>query len=1022
MAEHNATNPLLVGSIKTVLGHTEGTAGIAAVLKAMLAIRHSTIPPNLLLNELNPAVAPFYKNLKIPTVAKPWPKLAAGIPRRASVNSFGFGGANAHAILESFDADKAQPNNHLVVQSKVTPFTPFVFSAASESSLRANLAAYLAYLEEHPDVNLHDLAYTLRDRRSTFTHRVAIPATDKDTLQEKIKALVQDGSAPVGLRVPEKETPGKILAVFTGQGAQYARMAAELITRSPLAKRIIQTLESHLAQLPADDRPRWSLEAEILADETHSRLGESEISQPLNTAVQILLVDLLRAAKIQFSGIVGHSGGEVAAAYAAGFLSARDALTVAYYRGVNCAHATSPNRCKQGAMLAIGTSMEDAQEIVSDEVFEGRIALAAVNSSASVTISGDDDAIDELTELMATEERFHRRLKVDKAYHSKHMLPCAEPYIEGVRRAGVKALVPPSSNKSVWFSSVFDGKPVDMSYGLSDTYWAENMVRPVLFAQALTSALSSGIQFDAVLEIGPHAALKSPSIQTMQDVLGKSLPYHGTLTRKMDSIEAWSASLGFVWSNLGGSSLNLEQAEQSLAAEPKPAYCVLKGLPTYRWNHATSYWHESRRSRFLRTRANLHHPLLGDPSPDSGTHALRWKNILKPSDLDWLEGHSVQNQLVFPASGYVSTALEAALVLAGQQEIRLIDLDDFHIAQAVTFPAGNVGVEVQIELAQILKPSSRIITARFIYSAALGSSTELSLAAEGFLKITLGVPSSSLLPHRQPAPPHMIPVEHSRLYKYMESLEYNFTGPFRSLIDNKRKLGTASCIANRAQTSDSDEILLHPIDLDAAFQSVNLAYSYPGDDQLRNLHLPTTISKIRVNPAVFAETKKWSAEEGSMHVDSVCNPEDRSSPGSGFSGNINVYLKGCSNTAVQVEQVQFKPVGMEANENRQIFSRMDYVLMQPDGDIASNGIPTTQEEAELLWVLSRIVNFYARQFDLQVPEDSQMRSEAPTSHYLRFCRHLRSLFEKGETPFAKQEWLHDTVEDVKADIEKKGYA
>ena len=168
-------------------------------------------------------------------------------------------------------------------------------------------------------------------------------------------------------------------------------------------------------------------------------MNDSAISQPLNTAIQIMLVDILRSANVHFDAVIGHSGGEVAAAYAAGFLTARDALSVAYYRGMNCRYATSPNGNFEGAMLAVGTSMEDALQLCEDEDFAGRISLAAVNSSSSVTIFGDEDAIEELAVIMDEEKKFHRRLKVDKAYHSKHMQSAAAPYLEGIRRAGVKA-------------------------------------------------------------------------------------------------------------------------------------------------------------------------------------------------------------------------------------------------------------------------------------------------------------------------------------------------------------------------------------------------------------------------------------------------------------------------------------------------------------------------------------------------------------------------------------------------------
>ena len=1006
--------PLFVGSIKTVLGHTEGTAGIAALLKAMLAIQYSCIPPNLLFHNLSPSVAPFYRNLEILRTARAWPDNSKSQLKRASVNSFGFGGTNAHAILESYE--KPVENGFT---GSTTLFTPFVFSATSDESLRANLLAYVMHLDAHHEISPIDLAYTLRERRSLFPYRASFAATTLDELKEKILTRLEDKASSLGVKVLGRGGGrSKVLGVFTGQGAQYARMGAELINHSPLAKKIIQALESDLAQLPKKDRPKWSLQAEILADSAASRMDESAISQPLNTAVQIMLVDVLRSANLHFEAVIGHSGGEVAAAYSAGYLSARDALYVAYYRGLNCKFAASPNGNIKGAMLAAGTSMEDATKLCKEEEFADRIAVAAVNSSSSVTISGDEDAIEELQVIFDDEKTFNRRLRVDQAYHSKHMLACADAYVEGMRRAGIKAQSPSSSHQCTWFSSVYDGRPMNLSYELSDVYWRENMIRPVLFSQALASALSSGTVFDAVLEIGPHPALKGPASQTIQDVLQKSIPYQGTLSRGNDAIKAFSTSLGFLWSHLNRSSVNLGRCEVAMSGG-KQRPNVLKGLPTYQWNHENTYWHESRRSRHMRLRQKPFHPLLGHASPDSGPHVLRWKNVLKPSEMQWIEGHLVQNQIVFPAAGYVATALEAAQVLAHRENIRLIELSNLFIHQAVMFDGNDTGVEVLIELSQISKVHSDCTVARFTYSAAMGGeSTELALAADGELKIFLGSTSQSLLPKRQPTPPHMIPVDESRLYNFMESLEYSFSGPFRSLVTLRRKLGRAACVAKRASTPDCESLLVHPVDLDAMFQSIMLAYSYPGDDQLRNLHLPTSIAKIRFNPAVAVSQQN---QGDYMNLDSTCNPEDRSAPGSGFSGNVNMYSDGCSNAAIQVDQVKFKPVGTTANNDRNVFYKMNFVPSKPDGALAADGIPVTEYDTNLLWVLSRIANFYLRQFDRDVPEDSPLRSESPLCHYLKYAQHMTALLKQDENKYARREWLNDTLEDVMDEVRAKGY-
>jgi hybrid polyketide synthase/nonribosomal peptide synthetase ACE1 len=222
----NPKNPLYVGSIKTVLGHTEGTAGLAAILKASLALQHGQIPPNMLFNRLNPQVAPFYSNLEVPTSVKPWPSvLGPGQSRRVSVNSFGFGGANAHAILESFENTTSEKERGSRDTAQLIPFAPFVFSANSETSLIAMLRSYSECLETQESINARDLAWTLLQRRSTLPFRITFPGGSVDSLRQAIDSRLLEENAAIVTRSRSSSTlnPTRILGIFTGQGAQYAR-------------------------------------------------------------------------------------------------------------------------------------------------------------------------------------------------------------------------------------------------------------------------------------------------------------------------------------------------------------------------------------------------------------------------------------------------------------------------------------------------------------------------------------------------------------------------------------------------------------------------------------------------------------------------------------------------------------------------------------------------------------------------------------------------------------------------------
>lgn len=1003
--ELNGGNPLYVGSIKTVLGHTEGTAGVAAILKASLSLRNGTIPPNLLFENLSERVAPFYKNLEILKAPKAWPSVADA-PRRASVNSFGFGGANAHAILEHY----TEPSSASTLSSSEDAgiFTPFVFSAFSDQSLRATLSAYKDYLSSHPETSMRDLAWTLRERRSLFPYRCYFAASSLQDLQNQISAKLEGDSTSVGIKSSSATKSGaaKILGIFTGQGAQYARMGAELIEKSSTAREIIERLEADLAKL--HDGPKWSLKSEILAAASSSRVNEAELSQPLCTALQILLIDMLGLAGVHFDAAVGHSSGEIAAAYASGYLTARDALYVAYYRGLHVQAACSPNGADiKGAMVAVGSSLEDMTELCNDLDFKGRLSVAASNSSTSVTVSGDEDAISELQLILEDEKKFNRRLKVDKAYHSKHMLPCYEPYVASLRQCGVKVQTPSSS--CMWISSVYN-QPVDSSMELADTYWAENMTKPVLFAEALSTALGAG-NFDLALEVGASPALKGPATQTIQDTLEKEIPYSGILARGSCAIEASATGFGFLWSHLDKTSVTLDAYERGMTSNGDK-FSVVKGLPTYQWNHTNKYWHESRTSRKMRLRQHPVHSLLGDVTTDSAPHHMSWRNLLLESQMEWVSGHKVQSQTVFPAAGYLTTALEASRFVAeaAGKNIRLIEVKDFVIHQALFFSPDDTGIEVVTSLADITVDKQDRVWAKFTYSAAMDANAEdLTLVASANLEVQLGEASTTLLPARKPAPTHVIDVEPERFYSALAELGYEFSGPFRSLSALQRKHYQATCVMKmRSTEEDTGSLLIHPAELDAALQSIILAYSYPYDEQLRSLHLPTTIKHIRVNPSLLGAVR---TQDEFFPVDSTISPRQ---PGQrGILGHVDIYPENGLNAVIQVQGATFIPLGGGATEeDRRVFSRVHWVNSHLDGIEAGKEIPLTESHRDTVRLLERIATFYLRKFHREVPADHPMRQEFTTKWYLNYAKYITEMVESGQHKWARKEWLQDTLEDI----------
>lgn len=858
----------------------------------------------------------------------------------------GFGGANAHAILEQYIAPTATNNNN---QDTALPcFVPFVFSALSETSLVALLERYSQYLaKDSQDINLSSLAWTLHSRKSQLTTRVAFSAATVEQLKAKIDSKLattkQSNAAPIGTRHRGKSTAANVLGVFTGQGAQWPAMGAELIRSSSFASQRIQALEDSLAALPPADRPAWSLREELLAGADTSRLSEAALSQPLCTAVQIVLVDLLKTAGVTFTAVVGHSSGEIAAAYAAGFLSATDAVRVAYYRGLYARLAGNASNNQKGAMMAVGSSLEEAQELVSSAAFQGRIAIAAHNSAASVTLSGDADAIGELKQLLDEEKKFARLLKVDTAYHSHHMLSCGDAYVAALRRCGVR-VNNPNPDACKWYSSVRpSGKPVAADEEeLQDEYWRDNMTSAVLFADAVKNATSSHEQLDIALEVGPHPALKGPATQNMRDVRPTPLPYAGVLSRGSYDVEAFAEALGFIWTLLGAKAVDLTSFGKAVSgsSEAQQDGRLIVGLPSYPWDHERVHWVESRRSKKVRGMKHVPHELLGTLSPESNAQDMRWTNILRASEISWMQHHQLQGITVFPAAGYVAMAVEACRSLAGDKQVELYELHNLAIPRAITFEEGDTsGVEIMVSLTGIEHDENTDTTTAnvAIYSAPIVNNTkssnhDMELVASASVKILLGHPHTAALPGAEAAAPqnNLIEVDSDRVYSMFAELGYGYTGPFRGLSSTRRKLGHAAALVDAYAYSDDESTfyLVHPSMLDVAIQSSMLAYASPNDQRLWSLHVPTKIGMIRVNPEIC---HALSTSGATVPISTTL-----SNDADDFSASIDIFGQDGEHGMIQVQDLVLKPFAPATEaEDRWMYSSTHLGVATPDATIAA---------------------------------------------------------------------------------------
>lgn len=900
-----------------------------------------------------------------------------------------------------------------------------MFSALSDATLVAQLRAYCGYLTTNNTVDVHDLSWTLRARRSQLPVKAAFSASTVEQLVSKINAklaiLNDKPTETVGVRFPPNAA-ARILGIFTGQGAQWAAMGAQLIRSSDFVRKRVALLEESLASLPVLDRPEWRLQDEMLAGDGVSRISGAALSQPLCTALQIILVDLFRAVGITFGAVVGHSSGEIAAAYAAGFLSARDAIRVAYYRGLHARFAGNLANGQKGAMLAVGTSWEDAQDLVSLRAFKGRLSVAAHNSPANVTLSGDADAVMHAKTVFDEDKKFARLLKVDTAYHSHHMLPCGEGYVESLRACGIRVNREGNRTPCNWFSSVTAGaEAMDPVDELQDTYWKDNMTNTVRFTDAVRNAVASDEQLCLAIEVGPHPALKGPTTQIISDMRATAVPYAGALSRGINDVEAFSDVLGFTWSHLGARGVDFELYDKLMAEGPTRLPTLVVDLPSYQWNHDRSYWTESRTSRVaMRGRKRAPHEILGVLSAGSTPRDQRWTNVLKVSEVPWLDGHQLQGQTVFPAAGYVAMALEASRSLAITSEtVKLFELHDLSIPKAITFEEGdNSGVETLVTLTEIAHhPGDQTTTANFScyavpVSTALHEDSEMELMAHGTVTIVFGSPDVATLSCKPLEDYNMSAIDSEDFYSSLSKLGYNYAGSFRGMSALERRLNASSVLAESYRSTSMDgcpesSYLVHPSTLDIAFQSTMLAYSVPGDGRLWSLHVPTAIQTVRVNPAVCSLVPTSGCQ---VPVCAIIDDESE-----GFSASINLFSQDGHHGMMQVEDLTIKPFApASAAEDRRLFTYTKLDVAAPDGASIVGTVRPSLVQVQLATACERISYYYVRKWQAEIT-DGEWQNGQPHHAYLRaWVVHTLSAAASGEHPTLKKEWS----EDGPADIEK----
>jgi acyl transferase domain-containing protein/ubiquinone/menaquinone biosynthesis C-methylase UbiE/acyl carrier protein len=629
-----------IGSVKTNIGHLEPAAGIAGLLKVALALDHDVIPPNLHFREPNPEIPFDELKLRIPCAREPWSE--ANGPVIAGVNSFGFGGTNAHVVLERVPRLEHAPASRAPRESSDERPRLVALSAKTGAALSEQARRWADHLGPEGGgsaLSLADVSHTSLLRRAQHDHRLAVAASTREELVEKLAAFAEGERRPgisSGRRVSGR-TPS-LVHVASGQGPQWWAMGRQLLETEPVFRATIERCDEIVRGLGP-----WSLLEELGRDEASSRMQETSIGQPSIFALQVALARLLEFHGVRANAFVGHSVGEVAAAHLAGALDLEDATRVIYHRGRCMDFAEA-----KGRMLAASLPFEEAEHLVAGA--GPRVSLAANNSPGSVAFSGAAGELETLAAELEARGIYSKFLQVEYAFHSAQMDPMRESLLESL------ADVSPQTAERILVSSV-TGERLDGSE-LDAEYWWSNVRQTVRFAKAVDTLLSEG--HDTFLELAPHPVLSGYVGECAHARRADAVVLH-TLKRGEDEQRTVTNALG---------ALHARGVEIDTASLAEDGASFVR-LPLYPWQRER-FWHETRESEEFRT-GPAPHPLLGRRTPASQP---TWRARIDLRVERFLGDHRVQGHALLSGTSFLEMALAAARELHGPvpcvvEEVRL---------------------------------------------------------------------------------------------------------------------------------------------------------------------------------------------------------------------------------------------------------------------------------------------------------------------------------------------------------------
>ncbi|KAH6685860.1 hypothetical protein F5X68DRAFT_276598 [Plectosphaerella plurivora] len=928
--------PLRVGSIKANIGHSEPSAGISGLMKTVLCLEKAIIPGQPTLITPNPKID--FTALKVlpSKVATNWPDVPF---LRAGVNSFGYGGSNAHAIVDAADGLGTQVSSYLANgtakrSSGDHPERPYllVFSANDEESLKGQHVAIRDHLvDEGVNVVMRDMAHTLSERRTRHFHR-GFAVVDSETLS--------GDSFNTGKQRAEQP---RVAFVFTGQGAQWSRMGKDLLETYPTAAQKVRELDEILQKIPQP--PSWLLFDTLTQPLSPDVLKRPEISQSACTAFQLAMLAVLADAGVKACSVAGHSSGEIAAAFAAGLLTSEQAIKIAYYRGLATSAATPDEPL---GMLAVGLGSEAAAPYLEAT----SVQVACFNNPASVTLSGRRLELEDVEAKLKAGGHFARMLHVTAAYHSRHMDPVAaihkdllDAHVDWPNRV-------PDQHLPMFSSTT--GKIIAHTPGVD--YWVKNMGSPVLFEQSVSSMLPSA---DILIEIGPSNALSGPVTQTKT-----------ALSSKAEYIASWKRDTKALHTLLTlGGKLFVAGAPVHLATfnadNRNTRHSVIVDLPNYRWNHSTKYWYENDASRHWRFKKFIYHDLLGSKILGAPWTRPVFRNRIKMWELPFLRDHKIGESLIFPASGYVVMAVEGMFQnakacgrIAATAEIHQVGyaMRDIGFLKAFQIDDGDRGTSVLLTL--IPETSTPDTWHEFIVS----SVTDDVVSDHCRGRISIAADQSKIVGTDDEVKPLVHASRASLWYNAMTEVGYNFGPSFQRLLEIE---ATAGIRKNRALVTfavpESKAIQshypIHPSAIDSCFQAGAPSLWSGHRSTVGKMLLPVMIDELVIQP------QSARPEKGIAVAEAMYQGVGREDDPQRYKTHTRVFDEQSGEMLMRVSGLQFH-AGEAVNSVKphpftQVKWRPDISFTSPgqlakmlDGVTAQEGESAAMKVAELIDLIS----------------------------------------------------------------------